>query len=60
MINIQNAPEAPAPTGLAATLDVMKTAEIFREENLPLDTEAMKLGSEYNRIIGAQIFGQSA
>jgi len=43
------------PEGMAIPLQIMRqTAEIFREENLPLDTEAMKLGSEYNRIIGAQ------
>ncbi len=29
-------------------------AELFREENLPLETENRRLGSEYARIIGAQ------
>ena len=29
-------------------------AEIFREANVPLDTEDVKLGNEYDRIVGAQ------
>jgi hypothetical protein len=31
VVSIQNVPQAPAPTGLGATLELMKTADIFRD-----------------------------
>jgi len=43
------------PDGFEIPLRNMRVeAEIFREENLPLFTELGKLGTEYDKIIGAQ------
>jgi oligoendopeptidase F len=43
------------PLGMELALKKMKTeADLFREENLPLNTEESKLGTEYNKISGAQ------
>jgi oligoendopeptidase F len=43
------------PAGFEIPLRNMRAeAEIFREENLPLITQNRKLGSEYDKIIGAQ------
>ena len=43
------------PNGYAIQLRNMRTeAELFREENVPLFTQESKLGTEYDKIIGAQ------
>jgi oligoendopeptidase F len=43
------------PDGMALPLQKMKAeAELFREENLPLMSRERMLGSEYNKILGAQ------
>lgn len=43
------------PEGFEVPLRNMRAeAELFREENLPLLSEEQKLGSEYDKIIGAQ------
>jgi oligoendopeptidase F len=43
------------PEGLGVPLLKMRAeAEIFRQENLPLLSEEHKLGSQYNKMIGAQ------
>jgi oligoendopeptidase F len=43
------------PAGMAVPLRKLRVqAELFREENLPLMTQEQKLGSEYNKITGAQ------
>ena len=43
------------PTGYSIELRNMRTeAELFREENVPLFTQESKLGTEYDKIIGAQ------
>jgi oligoendopeptidase F len=43
------------PIGFEIPLRNMRTeAELFREANLPLLTEDRKLGTEYNKIVGAQ------
>jgi len=43
------------PDGMAVPIQKMRTdAELFREINLPLLTEEMKLGNAYNKMIGAQ------
>ncbi len=44
-----------APSGFEIPLQKIRTStELFREANLPLFTRERKLGSEYDRIIGAQ------
>ena len=44
-----------APKELRVPLrDMQATLDIFSEDNLPLLTQEQKLGSEYNKIIGAQ------
>jgi len=43
------------PDGMEIILKKMRTeADLFREENLPLMTEESKLGTQYNKIFGAQ------
>jgi len=43
------------PEGYAIELRNMRTeAELFREENVPLFTQESKLGTEYDKIVGAQ------
>ena len=43
------------PAGMELALKKMRVeANLFREENLPLITEESKLGTEYNKILGAQ------
>ena len=43
------------PPGFEIPLRGLRTeADLFREENLPLETENHRLGTEYSRIIGAQ------
>jgi oligoendopeptidase F len=43
------------PRGMELALKKMQThADLFREENLPLETAESKLGTEYNKIFGAQ------
>jgi oligoendopeptidase F len=43
------------PANMAVPLCKLRVqAELFREENLPLTTQEQKLGSEYNKIAGAQ------
>jgi oligoendopeptidase F len=43
------------PAGMEIPLrNLQAEADLFREANLPLMTEEHKLGSEYNKIIGAQ------
>ncbi len=43
------------PEGFEIPLRNMRAeAELFREENIPLFTQIQKLGSEYDKIIGAQ------
>ncbi|GAB4435929.1 MAG: M3 family oligoendopeptidase [Chloroflexi bacterium OHK40] len=43
------------PAGFAVPLRNLRAeAELFREANLPLETEERRLGNEYNRLIGAQ------
>jgi len=43
------------PAGMELVLKKMRVeADLFREENLPLNTEESKLGTEYNKISGAQ------
>jgi len=43
------------PEGYSIELRNMRTeAELFREENVPLFTQESKLGTEYDKIIGAQ------
>lgn len=43
------------PRGYAIQLrDMRVEAELFRQENVPLFTQESKLGTEYDRIIGAQ------
>lgn len=43
------------PTGFDVPLRNMRTeAAIFRQENLPLESEELKLGTEFDKIIGAQ------
>jgi len=43
------------PEGMAVPLRKMRVeAELFRQENLPLLTAEQKLGSQYNKIAGAQ------
>lgn len=43
------------PAGFAMPLRGMRVdAALFREANLPLQTEEQKVGNEYNKIIGAQ------
>jgi oligoendopeptidase F len=43
------------PAGMEIPLRNMQAeASLFRQDNLPLMTEEQKLGSEYNKIIGAQ------
>lgn len=43
------------PAGFEMPLKQIRTdAELFREENVPLETEEQKLGNEYDRVVGAQ------
>ena len=43
------------PAGMELALKKMRVeADTFREENLPLSTQESKLGTEYNKISGAQ------
>lgn len=43
------------PAGFEIPLRNMRAeADLFREENLPLETQVQKLSNEYDRIIGAQ------
>ena len=43
------------PAGFEIPLRNMRAgADVFREENLPLAVAEQKLGSEYNKIVGAQ------
>lgn len=43
------------PANFAIPLRNLRTqAELFRQENLPLQTEELKLSNEYDRLIGAQ------
>ncbi len=43
------------PEGFEIPLRNMQAeAELFRKENLPLDTRIQKLGTEYDKVIGAQ------
>jgi len=43
------------PAGMELALKKMRTeADLFREENLPLMTEESKLGTQYDKIFGAQ------
>ncbi|NCC31591.1 MAG: M3 family oligoendopeptidase [Chloroflexia bacterium] len=43
------------PAGFAVPLRHLRAeAALFREANLPLQTEERRLGNEYNRVIGAQ------
>ncbi len=43
------------PVGMEIPLrDMRSEAELFRQENIPLGTEEEKLGTEYDKIIGAQ------
>lgn len=43
------------PEGFAIPLrNLRQEAELFRQENLPLMTEELKLGNEYDKIVGAQ------
>lgn len=43
------------PAGFTVPLRNMRTeAAIFRQENLPLESEELKLGTEFDKIIGAQ------
>ncbi len=47
-------PTGPAVSDLAITLRSMKNqADLFRDENVPLQMELAKLGSEYDKINGA-------
>jgi len=34
--------------------DTALTVELYRDENVPLETEEAKLGNEYNKVVGAQ------
>ena len=43
------------PAGFAVPLRNMRTeAAIFRQENLPLEGEELKLGTEFDKVLGAQ------
>lgn len=43
------------PAGFTVPLRILRAeADLFRRENLPLLTEELKLGTEYDRIMGAQ------
>ena len=43
------------PAGFSVPLRILRAeADLFRRENLPLLTEELKLGTEYDRIMGAQ------
>jgi hypothetical protein len=60
MINLQNVPTAPDPTGLAAALQVLSTPNIFKDITGLTQNQLNALASLQSSLQTAQSFGQMA